>query len=143
MDEPPLPEITPPPERLVRVHGARLVRIYTIDHPDPRRREGFTEALLLAWAPVPGTRDWAVLTAWLGHWQHGGRTTGKGRWAWLRLADGDVARGRVRAATPVLMPEDEWHGHDPTAQFTIGARQAAASLPEQLRAQALQPRRDV
>jgi len=143
VDEPPLPTLAAPPPGLIRVRGAQPARVYDIDNPDPRKHKGFTEVLFIAWAPIPDTRDWAVLTAWLGAWQHGARTTGKGRWAWLRLTEDDVARGRVRAVTPVLEPEDEWHGHHPLAQFTIGARQAAASLPERLRELALQPRRDV
>lgn len=78
VDEPPLPILTdpapPPPPHLIRVHGAQLVRIYNIDHPDPRKRNGFTDAVLLAWAPLTG-HDWAVLTAWLGTRQTGAAGT--------------------------------------------------------------------
>lgn len=144
VDDPPLPAIaTPPPAELIRVHGSQLVRIYTIDDPDPRRRRGFTEALFIAWAPLCGG-DWAVLAAWLGAWQSGARTTGGGRWAWLRLTTDDVGRGRVKAVKPHRFDdEDEWHGHHPLADVSIAFREAAASLPEHQRAAAIEPRRSL
>lgn len=148
VDEPPLPELDPenphqpPPDHPIKVHGAGLVRVYNIDDPDPRKREGFTEALFLAWSQIRGGEDWvwAVLTAWLGHRQTGASTTGGGRHAWLLLTRKDLERGRVRAAKPVSKDEDEWHGHDSTAEFSIAVREAAATLPEQLRERALRPR---
>lgn len=94
VDSPPLPPLADPPPGLIRTHGAQLVRVHAVDQPDPRRHGGFTEALFLAWAPIPGSSDWAVLGAWLGHWQEGGRTTGRGRYGWLRVAYDDASRGR-------------------------------------------------
>lgn len=144
VDEPPLPELTdpkpPPPADLIVVHGAQLVRIINIDDPDPRRRRGFTEALFIAWAPLTGG-DWAVLTAWLSAWQTGVRTTGGGRYAWLRLTEDDVARGRIREVKPHLFDdEDEWHGHHPLHDVSIAFHAAVATLPEKLRERALRPR---
>lgn len=141
VDEPPLRELATPPPHLIQTHGAQLVRIYTIDDPDPRRHEGYTEALFLAWAPIPNSRDWAVLAAWLSAWQDGVRTTGKGRYGWLRIVmPADIESGRVRAVKPFVMDEDEWHGHHPLAEFSIAVRAAVASLPEGLRERAVRPR---
>ena len=146
VDEPPLPKLVdpkpPPPARLIRVHGAQLVRVYNIDDPDPRKWEGFTEVLFLAWAPIRGGEDWvwAVLTAWLGHRQTGSRTTGGGRHAWLLLTRDDLRRGRGRPAEPMSKDEAEWWGHDSTAQFSIAVRAAAATLPKGLRERALRQR---
>ncbi len=144
MDEPPLPEVVdppaPPPAHAIQVHGAQLVRVVNIDDPDPRKRGGFTTALFLAWARIPDSDDWAVLTVWLGARQTGARTTGGGRHAWLRLAPDDIACGRVRPVKPDVMDEDEWHGHHPLSEFSIAVRAAAATLPAQLREQAVRPR---
>lgn len=140
VDDPPLPALAEPPSALIRTHGAQLVRVHAVDQPDPRRHGGFTEALFLAWAPIPGSRDWAVLAAWLGHWQEDGRTTGRGRYGWLRVAHDDAQRGRVRAVRPFPLEGDEWHGHHPDSEFTAGVSGAVASLPEGLRAAALTPR---
>lgn len=140
VDDPPLPALKPPPPDLIQVHGARLVHVLQIDDPDPRRQEGYTPVLFMAWAAIPGSRDWAVLAAWLGTRQEALRTTGRGRWGWLRLTPDDLERGRVRAHTPYREPEDEWWGQHPLSEFTKAGRAAAATLPEHLREKALQPR---
>ncbi len=119
------------------MRGARLIRIYTIDDPDPRRNGGFREAAVLAWARL-GSGDWGALTAWLGGWQQNGRTTGKGRWAWCRVL--------LDRTQPMPIPrrydeEAEWHGHYEADldEFTAAMHQAAASLPPHLREAALAP----
>lgn len=138
-DKPVLPLLSPPPPDLIRVHGgARVVRVYNVDDPDPRRHGGFTEAVILAWAP---RRDggWGVLTAWLGGWQENTRTTGRGRWAWCLMRKDDFERGRVKPVVPFVMEGHEWHGHHPLDEVTRAMHEAAWSLPEQLREAALLP----
>lgn len=139
-----LPEIDPdnphagPPPELIDVHGAQPVRVYTIDAPDPRRRDGFTAALILAWAPrLEG--GWGVLIAWLGARQEGGRTTGKGRWAWCRLTADDLRRGRVRPVKPHVGLEDEWYGMPTDSEFGRAAAEAVGSLPDGIREAASRP----
>lgn len=138
VEEPILPELdpdnphAPPPAELIDVHGAQPVRVYTIDHPDPRRRRGFTQALILAWAPrLDGS--WGVLIAWLSGWQQGGRTSGGGRWAWCRLTREDVRRGRVRPVKPHVRLDDEWYGMPADSDFGQAVAQAVGSLPRGLR----------
>ncbi len=138
MDEPVLPEIAAPPVDLIQVHGARLVRVLNVVDPDPRRRRGFREAVILAHAPIPGG-GWAVLAAWIGAWQERSRTTGGPRWAWVRLLE-----DRVAPHTPdrplVEAEGHEWHGYHELSDMAEAVRLAAASLPEHLRDAALTPR---
>lgn len=135
-DEPLLPELPPPPADRIIVRGAQLVRVYTVDHPDPRRRRGYSEAVILAWART-GAEGWGVLLAWGGSWrqQIGGRTTVKARWSWCRLREDRVKPVRP----PPLQAEDEWHGHHPLSEFSEAVRLAAQLLPEELREAALTP----
>lgn len=93
-DPPILPELPPPPEHLIRVRGAQLVRVYNVDAPNPGSRGGWTQALALAWARLP-SGDWAALLAWLSGWHEDGRTTGKGRYGWCRILP-----DRTRAVAP-------------------------------------------
>lgn len=144
VEDPILPELDPdnphkpPPPELIDVHGAQPVRVYTIDAPDPRRRNGFAQALILAWAPrLEG--GWGVLIAWLGAWQEGGRTTGAGRWAWCRLTADDLRRGRVRPVKPHVGLEDEWYGMPADSEFGLAVAEAVASLPEGMREAAGRP----
>lgn len=135
VEEPILPELPPPPPNLVRVRGAQLIRVTAFDPAGNRR--GFTEAVVLAWAPLRGG-GWGVLTAWLSGWQSGGRTTGRGRWAWCRLPD-DLSLVTPMPPPRNLLEDDEWHGHHPDHGITIAMRQAALTLPEPLRDAALAP----
>lgn len=138
-DDPPLPALLDPPVERIVVYGAQLVRVMQVDQPDPRRRRGFTEAMILAWART-GDGEWGCLLAWSGHWQQaGGRMTGKARHGWCRhLAGHVVTMPPPHPAT--LHEEDEWHRHHPDDQFSVAVRAAAASLPEPLRERALLPR---
>lgn len=135
VEEPILPELPPPPPNLVRVRGAQLIRVTAFDPAGNRR--GFTEAVVLAWAPLRGG-GWGVLTAWLSGWQSAGRTTGRGRWAWCRLPD-DLSLVTPMPPPRHLLEDDEWHGHHPDHGITIAMRQAALTLPEPLRDAALAP----
>ncbi len=136
VDAPILPELPPPPARLVRVDGAQLIRVYNVDAPNPGSRGGYNEAVVLAWAPLAdGGRG--VLAAWLGGWQEGHRTTGKGRFGWCRLLS-----DRVREIPPprAKIEGAEWHGHHELSEFAAAVRQAAELLPEPVRAAALTPK---
>lgn len=133
VDDPPLPPLAKPPDRLIETSGARLIRVYNVNSPDPRRRDGYTEAVVLARAPIPGG-GWAVLAAWLGGWQEGGRTSGRARFGWCRwLTD------RCKIVTPHVVGGAEWHGWPAESEFAQAVRLAAACLPEHLRAAALTP----
>jgi hypothetical protein len=135
LDEAPLPEFKEhPPAELIRVRGGRVVRVYQVDDPHPQRREGFTDAVLLAWAHrLEG--GWGMLLAWLGTVQVGVKTTGEGRWGWCRyLAD------RTVPITPYLFDEeDEWYGNTSYSELGKGVQAAVASLPVHLREAALRP----
>lgn len=136
VDEPVLPELPPPPVHLIRTEGAYLIRVMNVDAHNPASREGYTEAVVLATAPLAdgGT---GVLVAWLGGWQEGHRTTGRGRYGWCRRLE-----DRVREVDPPQRRIDgaEWHGHHAEGEFAEAVRQAAESLPEELRAKALTPK---
>ena len=136
MDDPPLPEITPLPERLIAVRGAQRLRVNNQDNPDPRRRGGHTDTVALAWARTPDG-DWAALLAWLGAWQQGGRTTGRGRFGWCRIPE-----GRVEAMPPDPLSGAAWYGWFEPNELGAAIQAAALTLPEALRAAALDPRRD-
>ncbi len=107
-----------------------------VDAHNAASRDGYTEAVVLATAPVVdgGT---GVLVAWLGGWQEGHRTTGKGRYGWCRRLE-----DRVREVDPPRRRIDgaEWHGHHGEGEFAAAVRQAAESLPEELQAKALTPK---
>lgn len=140
LDDPPLPELTPPPTGLIAVRGAQVVRVHHIDHPNPKMR-GFTEVVVLAWARLPGG-DWAGLCVWLSAVQepgaHGAHTTGRGRFGWLRILP-----DRVEAWRPphrYLDGDDGWHGQGDPSEVSDAIVRAAATLPEHLRAAALTPR---
>lgn len=138
-DGPPLPPLPAPPADRIVVPGAQLLRVMQVDHPDPRRRRGYVEAMILAWAR---TRDggWGFLLAWGGNWQQaGGRMTVKARWSWCRrLPDRVVTMPQPHPST--LMEDDEWHRHHPDSEFSKAVRAAVRTLPEPLRARALAPR---
>ncbi len=136
VDDPVLPELPPPPVHLIRVDGAQLIRVMNVDAHNRGSRGGYTEAVVLATAPL-GDGGTGILAAWLGGWQEGHRTTGKGRYGWCRLlAD------RVREVAPPRAKIDgaEWHGHHVEGEFAGAVRQAAELLPEEMRAKALAPK---
>lgn len=140
LDDPPLPELTPPPPGLIAVRGTQVVRVHHIDHPNPKMR-GFTEVVVLAWARLPDG-DWAGLCVWLATVQepgpHGAHTTGRGRFGWLRILP-----DRVEAWRPphrYLQGEHGWHGQGDPSEVSGAIARAAATLPEHLRAAALTPR---
>jgi hypothetical protein len=141
LDEPPLPALADPPPELILVRGAQVVRVHFVDHPNPKLR-GFTEVIVLAWAPIPNSRDWAGLCVWLAAVQepgpHGAHTTGEGRYGWLRMLP-----DRVEAWRPphrYLEGEHGWHGQGDPSQVSEAILRAAATLPEHLRERALTPR---
>lgn len=141
LDDPPLPELAPPPPELIAVRGAQVVRVHHTDHPNPKLR-GFTEVVVLAWARVPDSEHWAGLCVWLAAVQepgpHGAHTTGAGRFAWLRMLP-----DRVEAWRPphrYLDGEHGWHGQGDPGQVSEAILRAAETLPEHLRAKALTPR---
>lgn len=141
LDDPPLPALKPPPPELIAVRGAQLVRVHFVDHPNPKMR-GFIEVVVLAWARIPGSRDWAGLCVWLGTVQepgaHGAHTTGGGRFGWLRILP-----DRVEAWRPphrYLEGESGWHGQGDPGQVSEAILRAAATLPAHLRELAVQPR---
>lgn len=133
MDGPPLPLLKPPPPHLIAVRGAQRLRVMNVDDPDPRRRNGHTETIALAWAQIPGG-GWAVLLAWIGVWQQNSRTTGRGRYGWCRILD-----DRVRAMPAVHRPGVAWYGWAQPNELDTAIEAAAATLPEHLRAAALEP----
>jgi hypothetical protein len=137
VDEPVLPELPPPPAHLIRVEGAQLIRVLNVEAHNPPSRGGYTEAVVLATAPLAdgGT---GALVAWLGGWQEGHRTTGRGRYAWCRRLE-----DRVREVDPPQRRIEgaEWHGHHELSEFAAAVRQAAELLPEEMRADALTPKR--
>jgi hypothetical protein len=138
--EPPiLPEVDAPAPDLIQVPGAQLWRRLNVEAHNKASRGGHTEFVVLARAPLPDG-SWAVLAAWQGAWrQPGGRTTGKARFGWVRLLE-----DRVTPATPppglVAREGFEWHGWAQSSQIAEAVRQAAALLPEYLRAAALTPK---
>lgn len=142
MDEPPLPPLKDPPPHLILVRGAQLVRVHNVDDPDPRRRRGFTQVVILAWAPLPGG-GWAGLCVWLSGWHgpgpRGSRVTGRGRFAWCR-----ILRDRVEAWRPprpyIQDPDQGWHGQGDPSEVSEAMARAAETLPRHLREKALQPR---
>jgi hypothetical protein len=136
IEEPLLPELPAPAADQIIVRGAQLVRVVFGDVAADSRHQGYTEAVVLAWAKT-AQGGWGVLLAWGGSWrQRNGRSTVKARWAWCRLLPDRVTPvPRPRA----LLPEDEWHRHHPGSEFSEAVRAAAASLPEHLRDRALQP----
>ncbi len=141
IDEPPLPELKSPPPELYAVRGAQVVRVHHIDHPNPKMR-GFTEVVVLAWARLPDTGDWAGLCVWLAAVQepgpHGAGGVGAGRFGWLRMLP-----DRVEAWRPphrYLEGEHGWHGQGDPGQVSEAIERAAQTLPEHLRERALIPR---
>lgn len=143
--EPPiLPELPPPPADLIAVRGAQVVRVHDIDNPNPKLR-GHTEAVVLAWAPIPAG-GFAGLCAWLAGWNeqgpHGGHTTGRGRFGWLRILEDRVEAWRP--PHPYLTdPDRGWHGLGDPGEVSSAIEQAVATLPEHLREAALTPKPDV
>lgn len=142
VDDPPLPEITPPPSGVPLTLGATLIRVYDVAElaGGERRRRGYTEAVILARTPYPAG-GWAALAAWLGSWQQGTHTTGRARWGWVRLPGPDDERVQPmpRPSAASLIEGAEWHGHHELSEFAEAVRQASATLPEGDRAAALTP----
>jgi hypothetical protein len=136
VDDPPLPEVTPPPEHLIAVRGAQRLRVNNQDHPDPRRRGGHTDTVALAWARAPGG-GWAALLAWLGAWQQHGHTTGRGRFGWCRIPE-----VRVEAMPPDPLPGAAWYGWFEPNELGAAIQAAALTLPGHLREAAVTPRPD-
>lgn len=131
-----LPELKAPPPELIQVRGAQLVRVKSIDPPGVER--GFREAVVLAWARIPGG-GWAGLFAWIGAWQRGHRTTGGPRWAWCQVPEGRVEP--VTPPRPLVEAEDhEWHGYHEMSDLAEAVRRAAETLPEHLREAAVTPK---
>lgn len=137
MDEPILPELPAPPVERIAVRGAQRLRVLNVDSPNPGSRGGFTECVALAWARLPDG-DWAALLAWLSGWRgEDGRTTGRGRFGWYRVLED---RTKAMPIWPHRDPDVEWHGYHADDEIAVAMREAAATLPEQLREAALTPR---
>lgn len=138
--EPPiLPELVPPPISAVRVRGAQLVQIYGPPHPDPWGRpkpDGGREAVILAWAAIPGG-GWAVLLAWTSYALVDLHATALARFGWYRL---DAARVQPKRPPSQVSEGFEWTGWHPDSQINVAVRAAALLLPEEMRAAAVVPR---
>lgn len=142
LDDPPLPVVKPPPPELILVRGGQVARVHFPDHPNPKMR-GFIEVAVIAWARLPDSEDWAGLCVWLGTVQepgpHGTHTTGGGRYAWCRMLTDRVESWRPPHRY-LADPDAGWHGQGDPSEVSEAMVRAAATLPEHLREQALQPR---
>lgn len=143
--EPPiLPEVpAPPPDRIV-VRGARLVRVYgsseSRDVAGKPRRDGGREAVVLAWARMPDGA-WAVLMAWTRYWTdedppHG---TALAQHGWYRYDEERVKPQKTRRPN---YEGAEWHGWHEDSELAQAIRDAAATLPPEMREQATTPAPD-
>jgi hypothetical protein len=133
--EEPLPLLAdaPPPE-LIRVDGARLLRIY--DPPEKRKpSDGGWEAVVIATAPRQDG-PWGGLLAWIGRRIIDAHQTGRARWAWCLLVKEQIEVVKPRRP---YSPEAEWYGIEMPNQLGIAIRQAALLLPEHLRDAAMTP----
>lgn len=134
--EPPLlPPLPPPPPDRIQIRGAKLVRVY--DPPGTAKVDGGREAVVIAWARLPDGA-WAVLLAWAGRWMDIGTShqTEAARWGWCRY---DEARVKPRRPPQVLYEGACWHGWHEDGELNRAIHEAVASLPEHLRATAIQP----
>lgn len=141
VDGPVLPWTDPPPPGAHLVAGAVLIRVYTVtEAAGQRRRKGHTEAVILARYRLPGGA-WALLAAWQGAWQENGHTTGRARWGWVLAPTDPLLAEPVTPAAPLTRLDGfQWHGWHEDSQLAIAVREAAESLPQHLRAIALQPK---
>jgi hypothetical protein len=140
LDDPPLPELAPPPAQRILVRGAQVVRVHFTDEPNEKQR-GHIEVVVIAWARLPGG-DWAGLCVWLAAVRkpgpRGTRTTGGGRYGWLRMLPDRVQSWRP--PRPYLADPDEgWHGQGEPGEVSAAIERAAATLPEEVRERAVRP----
>ena len=138
-----LPELPPPPVDRIQVRGAQLAQIY--DPPGTKlmlggrpRPDGGREAVVLAWARIPGG-GWAVLLAWTSYAKLNARGTALARCGWYRH---DPQRVKPKAPPRYLDDEAQWHGWHEMSELHQAILEAATLLPEDMREAALTPRRE-
>ena len=126
----PLP--APPPAQ-IEAPGGRLVTVHTVRPTTPHQSH---PAVILAWARLAGSGGWTCLMVW-GGWRRdaGGRERPSARWGWCRFRPELV--GRLRP-WPDQNPGLRWFGRHSGSEFESAYAEAAASLPEGMRAAALE-----
>lgn len=132
----PLP--TPPADR-IEAPGGYLVTVGTVRPTTPHQSH---PAVLLAWARLPGTSDWACLMVW-GGWRRdeAGRERPSARWCWVRYQSRQV--GRLRPWLPDQPEGLRWFGRHAGSDVEAAYLEAAASLPEHMREAALEFNEDL
>lgn len=136
-----LPEVAAPPPARILVRGARLVRVYdgagARDVAGRPRADGGRDAVILAWARLPGGA-WVVLLAWTSYWAYESppHQTALARFGWYVL---DEQRVRPRMPPRALGEDQAWHGWSPEGELQRAIDGALLLLPERLRAAAATP----
>lgn len=124
-----------PPPHLIESPGARLVLV-TQPPSAPLPRTSHT-ALILAWAAIDRRTDtWACLLVWHGWRVVDGREVPGARWSWVRWQ-----RELVTAQLPWLPDQPEglrWFGRHHGDAMEAALLEAAASLPQDMRAAAVE-----
>ena len=122
-----------PPLAQIEAPGGRLVTVHTVRPTTPHQSH---PAVILAWARIPGGSDWSTLMVW-GGWRRdeNGRERPSARWCWVRFVPGKVGRLKPWPDQPHGL---RWFGRHAGSEFEAAYAEAAASLPEGLRAAALE-----
>lgn len=135
IDHPLLEELPEPPPGWIATPGAILLAVETPRGTTPYRWDC---AIALAWARSPATGIVAVLLAWESVWSPRDEARPRRlapRWGWYRFNP-----PQCRAMKAVRTPNpwgQEWWGRPQGAPISVAMREAAASLPPELRATAL------
>lgn len=125
----------PPPPQLIEAPGARFVVLSEPPSAPPPRASDY--GLIIAWAPIERrVGSWACLLAWDG-WRDDetGRPRPSARWSWARF---DKALFRYHMPWPDQPEGLRWFGRHHGDHLELAWFEAVESLPEQLRAAALQ-----
>lgn len=124
----------PPPADRIEAPGGYLVTVGTVRPTTPHQSH---PAVLLAWARLPGTSDWACLMVW-GGWRRdeAGRERPSARWCWVRFEPRQV--GRLKPWLPDQPNGLRWFGRHAGSDIEAAYLEAAASLPEHMREAALE-----
>lgn len=131
-----LDPVAAPPPQLVEAPGGRLVTVHTPLGVLPARSH---LAVILAWAEMPGG-GWACLLVWDGWRRRPGGSPRDwipgARWSWVRY------RPELVAILKPWLPDQpqglRWFGRHHGTEVEAAYEEAAASLPEPMRAAALQ-----